>query len=315
MKKIVVYGSINVDLAINTPRVPNDGETINGNSFYRSCGGKGANQAVAAARLGANVQMIGCIGDDSFGKETLLSLKRNNVGTTYVKVLENVTSGVAIIIRQGVNNRIIIDKGANQALSKNQLIEFNEKHSIENEIFVTQLENDFEKTMEALAFAKSKNMLTVLNPAPAVELKESNYKNIDILVLNQSEAKILIGIYPETEIECKEVYKQFSKLGVGQVIITLGKSGSYVFNEEYFLKINPEKVQVVDTVGAGDSYIGGLTYLLSKGKDIFTAAKFAGKVASLTITKEGAQSSMPSLDEIQKYEYWRNEDEKKTDNY
>jgi ribokinase len=309
MKKIVVYGSINVDLAINTPRIPNDGETINGNNFYRSCGGKGANQAVAAARLGANVQMIGCIGDDSFGKETLLSLKRNNVGTTYVKVLEEVTSGVAIIIRQGVNNRIIIDKGANQHLSINQLLEFNEKHSVENEIFITQLENDLDKTMEALAFAKSKNMLTVLNPAPAVEITESNYKNIDILILNQSETEILSGIYPESEIECKEAYTHFSKLGVKQLIITLGKSGSYVFNEKHFLKVNPESVKVVDTVGAGDSYIGGLTYMLSKGSDIFVAAKFAGKVASLTITKEGAQSSMPSLEEVQKYEYWRNKDE------
>ena len=315
MKKIIVYGSINVDLAINTPRIPNDGETINGDSFYRSCGGKGANQAIAAARLGADVQMLGCIGNDSFGKETLLSLKRNNVGTTYVKVLEEVTSGVAIIVRQGVNNRIIIDKGANQYLSKKQLLKFNEKHSINNEIFITQLENDFNKTMDTLAYAKSKNMLTVLNPAPAVELSEDDYKNIDILVLNQSETKILLGIYPETEDECKKAFKQFLSLGVKQVIITLGKSGSYVFDEKHYLRVNPESVEVVDTVGAGDSYIGGLTYKLAKGEDVFTAAKYAGKVASLAITKEGAQSSMPSIEEVEKYEHWRNQDEKKTNNY
>lgn len=315
MKKIIVYGSINVDLAINTPRIPNDGETINGDSFYRSCGGKGANQAIAAARLGADVQMLGCIGNDSFGKETLLSLKRNNVGTTYVKVLEEVTSGVAIIVRQGVNNRIIIDKGANQYLSKKQLLKFNEKHSINNEIFITQLENDFSKTMDTLAYAKSKNMLTVLNPAPAVMLSEADYKNIDILVLNQSETKILLGIYPETEVECKKAYKQFLSLGVKQVIITLGKSGSYVFDEKHYLKVNPESVEVVDTVGAGDSYIGGLTYKLARGQDIFSAAKYAGKVASLAITKEGAQSSMPSIEEVEKYEHWRNQDEKKTNNY
>jgi len=303
LRKIIVYGSINIDMVVSTPRMPDEGETINGSGFYKTFGGKGANQAVAAARLGGDVQMLGCVGDDFFGSEAMTELKKNNISTKYVKQVKDVSTGVAIIIREDVNNRIIIDKGSNEHLTLQQIKKYRSDNNNHNEIFVTQLENDIDNTMRALEYAKSRGMLTILNPAPATKIPSDSFENIDILVLNQSETKILIGIYPTTVDDCKSAFSEFSSLGINKVVITLGDKGSCIFNNNKFLYIEAESVDVVDTVGAGDSYIGGLAYMLSKNVDLFKAARFAGKVASLSIMKEGAQSSMPVLEEISNFNF------------
>ena len=298
MKKIVVFGSINTDLTITTPYIPTNGETIKGSDFHINHGGKGANQAVAASRLGADVQMIGCIGNDEFGKNALINLKNENVGTTYIRVIDDIPSAVAIIIRTFKDNRIILDSGANELLSAEDLDTFMLKHNVKGSLFLAQLENNPEEVYKALKKAKTSGMITIFNPAPAIKIPDEIYGIIDYLIVNQSESEILTGINPLTENECINVYQILKEKGIKNLIITLGVLGSFVINETENKKIDGVKVETVDSTGAGDAYIGAFSYSIANNNSITKACEFASYASALAVTKVGAQIPLPSLDEV-----------------
>ncbi|MDF2700368.1 MAG: ribokinase [Haloplasmataceae bacterium] len=298
MKKIVVFGSINTDLVISTSRIPENGETLKGNNFFTNHGGKGANQAVAAVRLGGNVSMIGCLGNDNFGQNAIEALNHYGVNTKAIEMIDKVPSGIAIIIKIDGDNRIILDSGANKYLKVDHLQSYLDQEINQGAIFITQLENDINETIKALALAKEKQMITIFNPAPAVKLESSVYKSVDILVVNQSEAQILSGIYPVNRDDCEKAFRIFNSLGVKTLVITLGKTGSIVISKESVKQIEGLIVQAVDTTGAGDAYIGALAYGIANDLSISESAELANKVSALAVMKEGAQSAMPTIKEV-----------------
>lgn len=300
MSKIVVFGSINTDLVINTNKMPKNGETIYGGKFFISQGGKGANQAIAASMLGGKVDLIACIGRDSFGYESLSNLKMKNVNTSNIRLIDNVSSSVAMIIRFDNDNRIILGDGSNNYLESNDLRNYFNKNS-DGGIFVTQLENKKDVIIEAIKIAKEHNMFTIFNPTPAIALEEDVYKYIDLLVINQTESEILSDIYPKNRHDCKSVYDHFRKLGIKNLIITLGKIGSLVFENENMVIIEGHKVEAVDSTGAGDCYIGALAYGLSIGWDITKSSRLASIASAISVTKVGAQSGMPTIEEVNKF--------------
>lgn len=298
MKKIVVFGSINTDLAINSLYFPNQGETVKGSNFSISQGGKGANQAVAASRLGAKVDFIGCVGDDAFGEKCIKNISNENISPKYIRKVFGVPTAVAIILKNNNDNRIILDSGANEHLSLDDLNNYILNNIVTDAIFITQLENKMEINFQAIKLAKKHNMISIFNPAPASKIPVELYSLIDYLVVNQSEAKILSGIYPLTSFEAEEVYNELKKYGLKNLIITLGVLGSIIFTENDVRKIDPFEVKVVDTTGAGDAYIGALAYMLANGKDLISACKFASIVSGISCTKKGAQCGLPTLDEV-----------------
>lgn len=285
-----------MDLSICCNSLPKKGETINGNDFFMNSGGKGGNQAVASSKLGAKTYMIGSVGNDLLGSRILDSLKKYNVNADYVNISEEDNSGVALVIRHEHDNRIILGHGANYSLE----FEFVKKtidHVAESgDIFLTQLENEYELVRNSIIYAKSKGMFTILNPAPARQLDEDIYLNLDLLVINQSECETLSGIFPNSEEDYKKALEYFEKKNI-QVVITLGEKGS-ITKTDKIIKIDSYKVDIVDTTGAGDSYIGALCFQLSNDQPLEKALKFASKVASIAVTRKGAQIAMPYAEEL-----------------
>lgn len=298
MKKIIVFGSINNDLSINVSHMPNKGETLMGDSFLISPGGKGSNQAVAASRLGGDVHMIGRIGDDSFGHQLLLSLKRENVKTTFVKLDPTHSTASAFIIRSLGDNRIIVNPGANQYLPASDLVEFINCHDqIPGSLFVTQLETNKQEVFKAIKAASKAKMLTVLNPSPASNLPADIYQYLDLLIVNQTECKSLTAIYPTSIEESQKAYQLLKAKGLKNLIITLGIKGSEVFSDEETDCIDSYQVKSLDSTGAGDTYLGAVCYGLSNEWSLKKSAAFASAASALKCMKVGAQTGMPTLKE------------------
>lgn len=300
MKKIIVFGSLNMDLSIQTNRIPKNGETIDGSSFFSTPGGKGANQAVAATKSGANTFMIGNVGNDFFGKQLISTLEDYSVNCTYVAETDK-NSGIAMIIRSEGDNRIILDPGANHTLNKNDVSEVLSNISEAGDIFLTQFENDHMTVLDSIIDAKARKLFTVLNPAPAKEIPNHIYQSIDLLIVNQSECEFLTGIYPETEEACREAIVAFREKGASSIIITLGAFGSVYGNSNEFITVPSYKVKSVDTTAAGDAYIGALLYSISTEKSFKESMVYATKAAALTISKQGAQQSIPYKHEIDNF--------------
>lgn len=299
MKKVIVLGSLNMDLSIQSEDIPKNGETINGSDFFMNPGGKGGNQAVAAAKLGAETHMIANVGNDVFGKEIIEKLQEYGVATDSVLTSDDPT-GVAVILRCHNDNRIILGNGANHTMDIQTV-----KHKIKlmgkpGDIFLTQLENDYELVLEAICYAKSLGLYTILNPAPARVLDERLYESIDLIVVNQSECQLLTGIIPNDEDSCQKAIQCFNEKGV-DVIITLGTHGSIAKFKEEVLFVASRDVETVDTTGAGDSYIGALCSCLAADQDILSSLQFSTKVAALTVTRRGAQHSIPYKKEVEDY--------------
>lgn len=300
MHKVYVYGSINYDLVMNTSRIPKNGETISGNGFFTNSGGKGANQATASAKLGAQTYLIGAVGNDAFGVECLNALEKYNVKTEFVRKV-NTNTGVAMIIVSEGDNRIILDQGANYKFDDEELNVIITNNVEKNDIFVTQLETPIEQVEYALAIAKAKGAYTILNPAPANKLSSELLENVDLLIPNESELELLSN--------CKIDYNDFNNSiinaidvlknkGVNDIIVTLGERGCY-----YNGNIYPAyKTDVVDTTGAGDTFIGALANKLSLGNKIAESIQFCQFASSKTIAKKGAQISMPTLDEVRLFQ-------------
>lgn len=288
MKKILVIGSINKDLVVSAPRFPKEGETILGNDFYTSNGGKGANQATAIAKLGGDIAILGAIGDDNFGKDLSDSLYSNNVNIDNLIIKKNVSTGIAFITVTDIGaNNIIVSQGANALIT---IEDIKEELINEYDIIVMQLEIPLEIAKYAASISKKLNKTVILNPSPAVKLDEEFLSYIDILIPNETEIDTIGGI--DYVFEC----------GVKNIILTLGKNGCELITKEKdrinIKKFDAYDVKVVDTTAAGDSFLGGIVKMLAEEKTIEEAIIFAIKVSNITVTRKGAIDSIPTYNEV-----------------
>lgn len=305
MKKVVVVGSINMDLVTRCKRAPKGGETLFGEEFSQVPGGKGANQAVAIGKLGTNVIMLGKIGKDSFGKDMLASMEKNGVNIQHIEEGEKATGIAKIIVEESGQNRILVVAGANSEVDK----EYVDRHLAaikESDIVVTQLEIPIETVEYTLKKAKEFGKITILNPAPARELSDEIIKNSDFIIPNESELALITGMAVETEEEIKKAGKKLLDMGVKNLIITLGSKGSLHLNRDKCEFHSAYKVKAIDTTAAGDSFIGGVVRELN-GDNISEAIEFGTKVSAVAVTKKGAQTSIPTIEEAIKFKGVKNE--------
>ena len=300
MKKICVIGSLNMDLVVNVDTMPKPGQTIIGSNFKEVPGGKGANQAVAMARLNGNVSMIGKVGEDGFGQTLINSLKNDKVDTTYIQTAKGATGVALITVDKNAQNSIVVSPGANFEVKEDDID--NNIEAIKNsDIVVLQLETPLNTIKYALNKAKELNKYTILNPAPAVKLDDEIIKNVDLLTPNETELEIISGVSIETEEDIQKAAQIMIEKGVKELIVTLGSKGSLYINKEKSMFKKAYKVEAVDTTAAGDSYTGALAVALSQDKNIEDAMDFASKVGALSVLKEGAQSSLPTLEDVKNF--------------
>ncbi|MBC7766308.1 MAG: ribokinase [Hyphomonadaceae bacterium] len=297
MKSICVIGSLNIDLVMEAPKLPIIGETIMGHDFMTTQGGKGANQAVAAARLGSHVEMIGCIGDDLFGQQLLSNLIENHVDVSGIRTISGVSSGIATITIVDGNNCIIVAPGANGYVTP-ALIMAHENTMKNSALAILQLEIPLESIIKAIEIAKKHGVKVLLNPAPAKYLPDELLSQIDILTPNETECESLTGIKIVTIDDAKAAVGFLMKKGIPQVLITLGKHGVVYNNGEEIKHKLPPAIDVVDTTAAGDSFTAAIAVKLVAGHSIDEAVAFANVVATLTVSKKGAQKSLPTIDEV-----------------
>lgn len=303
MKKVTVFGSFVVDLMFRVPKLPVKGETLKAYTFKIGPGGKGANQAVAARRAGADVVMITKIGNDSFGNIAIENFRKENINSRFVFQDEERPTAVASIYvdEKSGNNQIVISMGACEFITADEVESARE--SIEAaDILITQLEANLDATETAIDIANHKGVPVILNPAPAQPLSDELLKKIDILTPNETEAETICGdIKVESSEDAKKAAKIILEKGVKNVIITLGEKGAYLANRDTERFIDAIKVDVIDTTGAGDAYNGGLAAALAEGRDLIEAAKFANVVGALSVTKVGTAPAMPFREDIEKF--------------
>ena len=300
MKNICVIGSLNMDLVVNVDKMPKPGQTIIGSNFKEVPGGKGANQAVAMARLNGNVSMIGKVGEDGFGQTLINALKNDKVDTTYIKTTKGATGVALITVDNNAQNSIVVSPGANFEV-KEEDIDNNIEAIKNSDIVVLQLETPLNTIKYSLKKSKELNKYTILNPAPALKLDDEIIKNVDLLTPNETELEIISGVSIETEEDIQKAAQIMIEKGVKELIVTLGSKGSLYINKEKSIFKKAYKVEAVDTTAAGDSYTAALAVALSKDKNIEEAMDFASKVGALSVLKEGAQSSLPTLEDVENF--------------
>jgi ribokinase len=293
---IVGVGSLNMDLVVRAPRHPIPGETILGSDFRTFPGGKGANQAVAAARSGGIVSMIGRVGEDDFGTALLHNLAGNGVNAKHVQRDAGDATGVALItVSESGQNTIVVASGANWRVSPADIVaaagEF--EHA---GVLLLQLETPVPAVTRAAEEAHRRGVRVVLNPAPARSLEESLLRLVDVLTPNQSELALLTG---ESDPEAGAV--RLKEMGVRNVIVTLGEQGVLVVDEAGASHIPRHEVQVVDTTAAGDAFVGAFAVALSGGRTLVEAARWGNAAAALSVTRAGAQPSLPTRAEVEKF--------------
>ncbi len=297
--KIFVIGSLNMDLTIGAPRLPEKGMTVTGHGFLATAGGKGANQAVACAKFGAQTYMAGCVGN-TFADDLRASLSANNVNTSYVEQVSNVSSGIAVILVTNGDNRIVLDRGANAEVGS-ALVERALSNAQAGDILIVQLEIAVETVEYALCLGKKKGMTTILNPAPAVPFTENVFAYSDYFIPNQTEAQFYTGIFPNDRASAKECADRLRTKGANNIIITLGELGSIGFFGNEQVIVPATKVSVLDTTAAGDTFIGVFAGGLCEGMTEEQAMRFASAASALTVTRRGAQPSIPTREELAKF--------------
>ena len=304
MKVISVFGVFVADLCFFANAIPEKGQTILGNNHIVGPGGKGSNQAIAAARLGGSVNFITKIGKDQNADMALSLYRDEGMDTSCVIQDENLLTGVAgiMINKKTGDNAINIVPGAAATLTKND-IDNNLSFIKKSEIFLTQLETPYEATSYALKKAKEFNLITIFNPAPASEINQNDFKLIDYFTPNETEASFYLKKKVESKEEIEIAAKMFLEKGVKNIVITLGSRGVYFANstENYFVDAFNLKDKVVDTTGAGDAFNGAFAYALSNNHKNKEALKFANKVAGISTTRAGAANAMPKLKEVESY--------------
>ena len=300
---IVVIGSLNMDIVLEAERSPLLGETILGKKAHFIPGGKGANQAVSTARLGAKTTMIGAVGKDDFGASLINSLETEGIQTDAIQIIEGIATGLAsILVAQG-DNHIVVVPGANTHC-RPENIEEQEESVSKADIVLLQLEIPLETVCRAAALAKRLGKTVILNPAPAQELPDDLLQNTDYITPNRSELALLSRISTEKSTSLENAMKVLLDKGPKHVITTLGSDGSaYLSSGETLTQIPTYQVPVVDTTGAGDSFNGGLAVALASGKDLREAVEYAAMVSALAVTKFGAQGGMPTRQEVESFSY------------
>ncbi len=299
--KVVVVGSYNTDLRIKTERIPLPGETIIGGVFSEGGGGKGANQAVAAARSGAEVSFIARVGNDVLGKEGIQKLLEEKINTKYIFQDRDVSTGVAFIVidKQGENS-IVVASGANARLNPADIETAHEEISCAN-VLLVQLESPIEAIRKAIKIAHENGTTVILNPAPAQPLDRELLLEIDIITPNKVEAEMITGIKANDEEGLCSIVRKFFEYGIKNVLITLGSKGIYAGIPGVMNLIPAFQVNSIDSTGAGDIFSGSLAAFLSEGMPIEKAMNMASACASISVTRLGAQNSAPFRKEIENF--------------
>ena len=296
-KKIVVIGSSNTDMTVLADRLPVPGETVLGGKFAMGQGGKGANQAVAAQRLGGDVTFICKVGRDIFGENSIKEYQKDGMDTSKVMYSDQ-PSGVALIsVDTHAENCIVVASGANGDITVED-IEANRKDIEEAGILLLQLEIPVEAVVRAAKIGHEAGVYVVLNPAPVCDLPEEIYQYLSLIIPNQTEIALMTGIEANDEEGAAKAVEALQSKGTKDVIVTMGSKGSMVYNNGKATFVPSRKVNAVDTTAAGDTYCGGLCVALSEGKDIIAAAEFATASSALTVQKRGAQDSIPYRKDI-----------------
>lgn len=311
-QKIVVVGSSNTDMVIKSAKLPIPGETVIGGTFWMGAGGKGANQAVAAARLGGRVSFISKVGMDIFGDQALENFQRDKIDISGIGRDKTAASGVALIMVDSEGENIIsVAPGANFSLSPEDV----EKHAnlfADAGVVLLQLEIPLETVKTAAHLGAKHGAEVILNPAPAYSLESKLLKNISILTPNRNEAQLLTGTPIVNEATAQKAARELQRQGVKNVIITLGKMGAMLATPDDIKFMPAYPVKAVDATGAGDAFNGAIAAAMMQGMPLPDAIRFANAVSALTVSQPGAQSALPYLDQV--YQFLQRQNDKKSDN-
>lgn len=299
MVNVFVVGSYVVDLMSRTPHMPKPGETVLGGPFKMGPGGKGNNQAVAAARLGARVTMVTRVGRDVFGDEAVAHFQRENISTKFVTRDDKEPTGAALIaVDDSSENMIVVALGACGGVTRTDVYDAEQK-LIQSDVVLVQLETSIDAVQAAVELANKHGKPVILNPAPYQEISDDLLASVTFITPNETEACLLTNIEVTDESSARKAAKLLFDKGVNNVIITLGKKGCFVYDgENEGLLIPGYEVDAVDTTGAGDAFNGALAVSVAKGHSISHAAKFANAVAALAVTKVGTSPAMPYMDDV-----------------
>lgn len=284
MARVVVVGSMNMDLVVRVARLPTAGDTVLGDRLLTVAGGKGANQAVAAARLGADVLMIGRVGDDSFGSELVSGLRQDGVDTSGVAVDAGEPSGVALIVVDGAGeNQITVAPGANGAVGDAEIARLRDGLTRED-VLVMQLEIPLPAVHAAIGVAREAGARVILNAAPSGALLHRQMPQVDVLIVNEGEAEELGGV---ALVE-----------SVGALVVTLGAAGSTLYEKNRVTQVEPHRVEAVDATAAGDAFVGAVAFALARGTSLFDAVRLGGAAGAAAATKMGARPSLPTAADL-----------------
>lgn len=303
MKKVFVIGSINTDYVISVDQFPEIGESRNGYGFFTNQGGKGANQAIACKKLGCEeVYLISAVGNDERGEKLINQISEYKINTELMMKKEGVSTGACVIVLDDAkkDNVLIIDRGANDQIDVADFAHYLRQHAHQGDILITQLEICLSAVYEAVKIAKEIGMYVILNPAPFIEFDYSSLQYVDLVVPNETEAKQFSGVTVKTTDDAQKVYQWFDHHGVKEVIITLGGNGSVYMKGAQTVYCEACKTNVVDTTSAGDTFIGALACQLAEGKTIESSLKYASLASSITISRKGAGTSIPTKEEVDK---------------
>jgi len=299
--KVVVVGSYNTDMTIKTKKLPGPGETVIGGHFSTGGGGKGANQAIAAARIGAEVTFVARVGNDLLGSEGIKRLNEEHINTKYISRDNEMPTGVAfIVVDDKGENSIVVASGANANLSPTDVESASDEIS-SADILLIQLESPIESVYASIKSAHDNGVTVILNPAPAQELDNHILKYVDIITPNIVEAEMLTGIKITDVTSLHSIVNRFFEYGINDVIITLGSKGYFAGSPDAMKIIPALNVAPIDTTGAGDVFSGSLAAFLSEGMTIERAARMANAAASVSVTRMGAQDGAPNRVEIEKF--------------
>ena len=301
MKKALVIGSLNMDMTVKVEELPKLGETIFGNDFYESCGGKGANQAVAVSKLGMKTEMIGMVGKDSQGEKLIQNLNKYGIISNNVIKSDELTGRAIITVDKKGDNNIIVIPGSNFKITKEHI---QDKQDViaSSDVVILQNEIPSETVEFSLLKAKELGKITIFNPAPARKLSGEVFKNTDYLILNETEMEEIFEIKFNDEEYTEKISIKKKEYGIKNIILTLGDKGSILFSEDNNIKkYDVYKVKAVDTTAAGDSFIGAFTMKICEIGNPDEAIKYATAVSAIVVTRQGAQDSIPTREEIEKF--------------